>query len=84
MRRQLELRLGDSYRKMSQRRRRELSRRNRGRQPGRDFSIPRYRSELEEWLGEYCKRKGIKPKRFDRMSKQELYAIYFRIRKEEA
>ena len=42
-----------------------------------DFWVPRYKWELVEWLS---KRYPEDRKRFERMEKRRLYAIYFRIR----
>jgi len=52
-------------------------------EPGADFYIPKYKYELVNWLYSYCKRTGKKPKAFESMSKKQLYAIYFTIRKRE-
>lgn len=49
--------------------------------PGLDYYIPRSKWELIKWIEEYCEATGKQlPKRFSKMKKKQLYAIYFNIR----
>ncbi len=52
-------------------------------EPSVDFYIPIYKNELVTWLYNYCAKTGKKPKNFKEMKKDQLYAIYYSIRKRE-
>lgn len=48
--------------------------------PGKDFYIPQTRAFLKNWLRDYCEKTEKKlPKKFSKMKKDQLYAIYFNI-----
>ena len=48
----------------------------------RNYWVPRYRWQLEEWLRDWAKRTGRSLPGLGRKNRKQLYAIYFSVMEE--